>query len=85
MMEVTMLATFTTLAHAFCAAIISAGPADLVAVGYLSSDRCFVQVEAVRNMTQVINGHDISVEIIEGGAVVGVDSLRFIVLKASSV
>jgi hypothetical protein len=44
-----------------------------------------VQVEAVRNMTQVINGHDISVEIIEGGAVIGVDSLRFIVLKASSV
>jgi hypothetical protein len=35
-----MLATFTTLAYAFCAAIISlsAGPADLVAVGYLSSD-----------------------------------------------
>jgi hypothetical protein len=36
-------------------------------------------------MTQFINGHDISVEIIEGGAVVGVDSLRFIVLKAPSI
>jgi hypothetical protein len=36
-MEVIMLATFTTLAYAFCAAIVSAGSADLVAVGYLSS------------------------------------------------
>jgi hypothetical protein len=32
---VIMLATFTTLAYGFCAAIISAGPADLVAVGSL--------------------------------------------------
>jgi hypothetical protein len=36
-LEVTMLATFTTVAYALCAAIISAGPADLVAVGYVSS------------------------------------------------
>jgi hypothetical protein len=80
-----MLVSFTTLADAFCAAIVPAGPADLVAIGYLSGGRIFVQVEAVRNTTKVINGHDISIEMIEGGAVVGVDSLRFIVSKASSI
>jgi hypothetical protein len=83
--ETVMLADFITLAYSFCAAIVPAGGADLVAVGYVSSNRCFVQVETIESTRKVIDGHDILVEIIEGGAVVGIDTLRFVVPKAPSV
>jgi hypothetical protein len=79
-----MLADFITLAYSFCAAIVAAGGADLVAVGYVSSNRCFVQVETIESTRKVIDGHDILVEIIEGGAIVGIDTLRFVVPKAPS-
>jgi hypothetical protein len=82
--ETFMLANFVTLAYAFCAAIVPAGGADLVAVGYVSIDRCFVQLEAAESTTKVIGGHDISIEIIKDGAVVGVDALRFVVPKSPS-
>jgi hypothetical protein len=80
-----MLADFVTLAYAFCAAIVPAGGEDLVAVGYVSSDRCFVQLEAAESTVKVISGHDISIEVVEGGAVVGVDALRFVVPKSPPV
>jgi hypothetical protein len=38
--SVTMLTTFTHLAYAFCAAVLSHGTGDLVVVGYVSLDRC---------------------------------------------
>jgi hypothetical protein len=44
-----MLANIITLAYSFCAAIVPAGGAGLVAVGYVSSDRCFVQVKTIEN------------------------------------
>jgi hypothetical protein len=40
-----MLASFTTLAYAFCAAVLPAGATEIVALGYFSLDRCFVLVE----------------------------------------
>jgi hypothetical protein len=80
-----MLASFTTLAYAFCAAVLPAGASELVAVGYISLDRCFVLIETGENKTKVIDGHDISVEISPDGAVIGVDALRFFVPKAPSV
>jgi hypothetical protein len=60
-----------------------AGGAGLVAVGYVSSDRCFVQVKTIESTNKVINGHDILIEIIEEGAVV-VIALRIVVPKAPS-
>jgi hypothetical protein len=72
-----MLASFTTLAYALCAAVLPAGATEIVAVGYISLDRCFVQVETGESTIKVINGHDILIEIIPDGAVVGVDALRF--------
>jgi hypothetical protein len=80
-----MLATFTTLACAFCAAVLPAGVTELVAVGYISLDRCFVQVETVENKTKVLDGHDISVEMAPDGAFIGIDTLRFFVSKAPAV
>jgi hypothetical protein len=44
---------------------------------YISLDRCFVQLETSESATKVVDGHDISIEIIPDGAVVGVDALRF--------
>jgi hypothetical protein len=79
-----MLANIITLAYSFCAAIVPAGGAGLVAVGYVSSDRCFVQVKTIESTNKVINGHDILIEIIEEGAVVVIDALRFVVPKAPS-
>jgi hypothetical protein len=80
-----MLASFTTLAYAFCAAVLPAGATELVAVGYISLDRCFVQVETGESTIKVIDGHDILIEIVPDGAVVGVDALRFFIPKAPSV
>src|SRR5271165_3564062 len=80
-----MLASFTTLAYAFCAAVLPAGATELVAVGYISLDRCFVQVETGESTIKIIDGHDILIEIVPDGAVVGVDALRFFIPKAPSV
>jgi hypothetical protein len=77
-----MLTSFTNLAYAFCAAIVAHGASDLVAVGYVSGNRCFVQVEAAENTTHIINRHDIGIEVIEDGAIVGIDALRFVIVKA---
>jgi hypothetical protein len=80
-----MLTTFTLLAYAFCAALLPAGATEIVAVGYISLDHCFVQVATVESTIKVIDGHDISIEIVPDGAVVGVDALRFFIPKAPSV
>jgi hypothetical protein len=80
-----MLANFITLAYAFCAAVLPAGATELVAVGYISLDRCYVQFETGGNAIKVIAGHDISIEIVQDGAVVGIDALRFFVPKAPSI
>jgi hypothetical protein len=66
-------------------AVLPAGATEIVALGYFSLDRCFVLVETGENKTKVIDGHDISIEIIPDRAVVGVDALRFFVPKAPSV
>jgi hypothetical protein len=80
-----MLASFTTLAYAFCAAVLPAGATELVAVGYISLDRCFVQIETVESTIKVVDGHDILIEIIPDGAVVEVDALRYFIPKAPPV
>jgi hypothetical protein len=80
-----MLTSFTNLAYAFCAAIVAHGASDLVAVGYVSGHHCFVQVEAAENTTHIINGHDIGIEIIQDGAIVGIDALRFVIVKTPNV
>jgi hypothetical protein len=84
-MEHHMLASFTTLAYAFCAAVLPAGATELVAVGYISLDRCFVQIETAESTIKVVDGHDILIEIIPDGAVVEVDALRYFIPKAPSV
>jgi hypothetical protein len=56
-----------------------------MAVGYVSGNRCFAQVEAAEHATHVINGHDIGIEIIEDGAIVGIDTLRFVIVKTPNV
>jgi hypothetical protein len=61
-----MLASFTTLAYAFWAAVLPVGATELVAVGYISLDRCFVQVETGESTIKVIDGHDILIEIVRG-------------------
>jgi hypothetical protein len=73
------------LAYAFCAAVVPAGTKELVVVGYVSLDRCFVQVETGENVAKVVDGHDILIEIIEDGAIIGVDTLRFFVSRAPSI
>jgi hypothetical protein len=80
-----MLDSFTLLAYTLCAAVVPAGTRELVAVGYVSLDRCFVQIETGENVVKVIDGHDILIEIIEDGAIIGVDTLRFFVSRAPSI
>ena len=80
-----MLDGFTLLAYAFCAAVIPAGTRELVAVGYVSLDRCFIQIETGENIAKVIEGHDVSIEVLQDGAVIGIDTLRFFVSKAPSI
>lgn len=71
--------------YAFCAAVLPAGATELVAFGYISLDRCFIQLETAKSTIKVIDGHDILIEIVPDGAVVGVDALRFFIARAPSV
>jgi hypothetical protein len=80
-----MLTTFTHLAYAFCAAVLSHGTGDLVVVGYVSLDRCFVQIETSESVTKVLDGHDISIDIVDDGAVVEIDTVRFAISKTPPV
>jgi hypothetical protein len=80
-----MLVSFTTLAYSFCAAVLPAGATELVSVGYISLDRCFVQFETSQSAIKVIDGHDIAIQMTPDGAFVGIDTLRFFVSKAPSV
>jgi hypothetical protein len=49
------------------------------------SDRCFIQIEVGENVAKVIDGHDILIESVDDGAIIGVDTQRFFVSKAPSI
>ncbi len=78
---------FTLLAFGFCAALTIDGNQDVVALGYVSSDTCIIRMEVgdSHGETVTINGHEVGIEMIEGGAVVHVDELQFVIPKTEGI
>jgi hypothetical protein len=78
-----MLDGFTALAFGFCAAVVLDDGQDVVALGYVASEHCVVRMYAgdSHGDTVNINDHDVGIEMIDGGAVVHIDDLEFVVPK----
>lgn len=74
--------------YGFCALMgIVEGGSDVVKLGYVSEDKCIVQMISgdSEGQTDSINGHEIGVEMLEDGAVVHLDDLLFVITKTPDV
>jgi adenylosuccinate synthase len=82
-----MEAGFVALAFGFCASVIQDEGQNVVALGYVSETTCVVRMEVgdSHGDTVTINDHDIGVEMIDGGAVVHIDDLLFVIPKTVGV
>ncbi len=82
-----MDAGFVALAFSFCAAMATIGNQDVVAFGYVSGKSCVVHayVGDSRGETVTINQHSIGIEMLESGAVVHIDDLRFVLAKTEGI
>ena len=82
-----MLDGFTALAFSFCAALTLDGGQDVVALGYVSQGECEVHmvVGDTQGEAAVIDGHEISVKMLEHGAEISVDDLRFVLIKTEGI
>ena len=78
---------FLALAFGFCAALVLDGGQDVVALGYQSEGECVVHAYFGESYgdTVTINGHEIGVALIDGGAEVFIDDLRFVIPKTSGI
>ena len=74
---------FTAIAFGLCASLSAFGDQDTIQLGYLANNDCIIHVEIgdTHGESAVILGHDIGVEMIEGGAVIHIDGLTFVVPK----
>lgn len=78
---------FLSLAFGFCAALVLDGSQDVVAFGYQSQGDCVVHFHLLDSHgdTVTIGGHSIGVSMIDGGAEVLIDDLRFVVPKTAGI
>jgi hypothetical protein len=67
---------FTTLAFGLCASIYNP---NTLAVGYISSGECVIQYIITEGVTARLNDHEVTTTILEGGAEVTVDELKFVI------
>lgn len=74
---------FVALAFGFCASLTSHGAQDLVALGYVSKDECVIRmiVGDSHGQAVTVNDHEIGVTILQDGAEVRIDDLRFVIPK----
>ena len=74
-----MIDGFTILAFGFCAAIADL-PSDNVRLGYVSDGKCIVQMEVGDTGPDhfTIQQHDFKIELLDGGAEVSIDDLKFV-------
>lgn len=79
--------TFTAIAFGLCASLSTYGSDDVLQLGYLANGDCIIHVEMgdTHGESATILGHDIGVEMIEGGAVIHIDGLMFVVPKTEGV
>lgn len=82
-----MEAGFVALAFSFCAAMAMVGGQDVVAFGYVSGKTCIVHayVGDSHGETVTINQHSIGIEMLDDGAVVHIDELRFVIAKTEGI
>lgn len=78
-----MIGGAVVLAFGFCAAMDLIGGQDVVALGYVSKGECIVHARFgdSHGDTVTINEHSIGIDMIEDGAVVHIDELRFVIPK----
>ncbi len=78
---------FVALAFSFCAAMDIIGGQDVVALGYISRDKCIVHARFgdSHGDTVTINHHSIGIDMIKDGAVVHIDELLFVIQKTDGV
>lgn len=76
---------FVALAFSFCAGMGLEEGSEIVQLGYVKEDKCVVAmiVGDSDGQTAEINGHEIGVEMLKGGAVVHIDDLQFVVVKTT--
>lgn len=81
-----MVDGYTALAFGLCAAINLHGAQDMVEFGYIAHNRCVVQLEVGDPIaTTIIGGHDVAVIMLEDGAEIAIDNLRFTIQKTDPV
>lgn len=80
-----MIDGFVALIFGFCAAAIDDASSDVVAFGYQSDGQCVVRMYLgdSHDQTVTINEHSVSVKLLPGGAEVGIDDLRFVLVKTN--
>ena len=78
---------FTALAFGFCAAITMYHGTELIDFGDVVAGQCetFALIGDSHGQTARIKGHDIGVDIFDGGAEVVVDGLKFVVPRTSRI
>lgn len=80
---------FIALAYSFCAAMGIEGNQDVIKLGYISNGECIVQMMLGGSKgpedTITIGDHEVAIEMIDGGAVVHIDDLQFVVQKTEEI
>lgn len=78
---------FTALAFGFCAGLTMFHGSELLDFGQVVAGQCetFALIGDSRGETARIRGHDIATDFFEGGVVVSVDGLKFVVPRTSRI
>jgi hypothetical protein len=78
---------FISLAFGFCASLVIEGNQDLVAFGYQSQGECVAHLFLgdSHGETVTISGHSVGVTMLDGGAEVSIDELRFVIPKTDRI
>lgn len=78
-----MTGTFVALIFGFCARVADNG--NIINFGYQSSEKCVEVLDLTDSNPKsdqlVINQHQINWEWLEGGAEIGIDEQRFVLMK----
>lgn len=76
---------FTALVFGFCAMVSSEG--DSVELGYVSEDKCIVRVDIgnTHGQTATLNEHEVGIKMLEGGAEISIDDLRFVIQASKGI
>ena len=82
-----MDAGFVALAFSFCASMAMVGGQDVVAFGYVSGKSCITHAYFgdSHGETVTIGQHSIGIEMLEEGAVIKIDELRFVIAKTEGI